>query len=704
MKISDVLTSNYLPYAKEVITERALPYIDGLKPSQRRLLYTMYGMKLLKGDRAKAQRINGQTLAIHPHGDSSVYQTMILMTDKNEKWNLPFIDGKGTFGKVYSRDLPAAAPRYTEAKLSPICNEVFESLDENAVDFVDNFDATTKEPTMLPVKFPSILVNSVSGVAVGKATNIPSFALDGVCDATIGILDGKINSVVDTMKVIGIPEYPTGGVVTMSNHDIISLGERGFGRVQITGRVQAYPNKIVITEIPYITTVEDIIDDIKELRDTEFKDVSDVDNQLSYEGMQIEITLKRGANVDNVLKKLFRYTKLRTSTNYSIKVIIDGKCKELGVYSLLKEWINFRLNTIKRIYEFRCSKLIIQEKKLSAWEKISKDLKKVVEIITSKSEVEAKVTLVNQFSLTNEQVEYLLDMKIRQFTSDNLHKKLKELQDIRNEIDRDKDVIEKESRRKEICIEELKEIKKKYATPHKTQFGGEFIKNENTKIEEEPISDEPVTVVLTNSGMLKRLTSTREINNFEPNDGDKEFRRWVVKNTGYMVVFTRNGESRKIRINDIDASRGKMKERLVDKAGLDSLSELLHIDCTDDLSGGFSIVYPTGTAVYVGYCNVPKRAGKITNLYPDTTGLNVLTTMAHKYFIFTSKRKAAYADITTLINFTSKHTYKIARLGNDERLMGISEFDKIKDNHKINLARYSKKYTMLVLDNEIFNK
>ncbi|MBO5388369.1 MAG: topoisomerase IV, partial [Lachnospiraceae bacterium] len=383
MEISKLLLSNYLPYAKSTIISRAIPSIDGLKPVQRRLLYTMYKLGLLTGDRSKSQKINGATMSIHPHGDSSIYETMVLMSSGYEGMNVPYVDSKGSFGKVYSRDLKYSAPRYTEAKLAKICNEIFDGIHENAVEFIPNFDDTETEPSLLPVKFPSILVNTSSGVAVGTSSSIPSFSLKNVCLATQGILNDTIKTPGELAKVLGAPEFTTGGFLHADEASLEKLCATGKGSFTISGHVEVYSNQIIIDEIPYTTTAEDVMDAIDEhMKNNELKGVKNVRDEIGLEGLRIVIEIKSGYNSREVLQELCRVTPLRHKISFKTRVIVADRCRDLNLLEVLQTWVEFRQECIKRVYQFRLDKDTVKEHLLATWEKIKHDIPGVVQMIS----------------------------------------------------------------------------------------------------------------------------------------------------------------------------------------------------------------------------------------------------------------------------------------------------------------------------------
>ena len=695
MDIDKLLLLNYLPYAKGTIVARAVPGIDGLKPSQRRVLYTMQKMGLLNGERSKSQTIVGQVMQIHPHGDSSVYESMVRLAAGNESLNVPYIDSKGNFGKVYTSAIEYGAPRYTSAKLSPIAKEMFEGMNNDAVDFVNNYDDTTTEPVLLPVKFPNILVNNSSGIAVGYSTEIPSFALKNVCNGTIGILDGTITNSDELMEVLGVPEFPTGGFVHADQKELNKLGKTGKGSFVVSGVVTTYPDKIVINEIPYGTTIEGITDKIRELmKDGEFKEISNVVDKTGLKGLNVTIDIKRNANSKLVLQKLVAMTNLRMRMSFRTRVIVDNRLKEFGMKELLDEWISFRLHTINRINTYKSNRLAEQIHLLNAWDIIKLNLNDVARLITDKNEDGAKEALMAGYKLDDIQADYLLDMRIRMFTTNNLERRLTELKNkIQEKSEVDKFLADEEQQKK-LIISELKEISEKYGNDRKTMQADMVI--DQPKTNEIIIDDSNVTVVITKSGLIKRLVSLRDITNFELPEGEEELYRWHLPNNENILVFTKAGEVHKILVDSIDASRGAMKEEVYKVCRLESAEEIIFMDMAGDYSGHFNLLYPNGRGVRVKYERASGKREKYVSLYaPCETG-SYWITKADEFFMITAKRKAAYCDLTLLGILNTRTAFKVARVNHDDNIFGLQPIENVPNMDEIDIAKYDKSYTIKI--------
>jgi len=696
MNVEKVLMDNYLPYSVGTIIDRAIPSIDGLKPAQRRILYTMYKMGLLNSDKRKSSNIVGEVMKIHPHGDMAIYETMVRMATGNESLNAPYVESKGNFGKVYSKDLAFAAPRYTEAKLSAIAAELFDGIDEDAVDFINNFDDTTTEPVLLPVKFPSVLVNTSSGIAVSTSSNIPSFNLKAVCEATVGILTGKIKDHKGLMEVLGTPDFSTGGTIHASDEDLESLSKTGRGSFVITGTVTTYKDRIVITEIPYRTNAEAIMEAITENAKTgELREVSDVSDEIDLNGFKVVVELKRGSNSQDVLAKLYRYTPLQASTGFNTRVLLNNRAEEIGILELLERWIEFRLATVKRVHEFRLNKDKGQEELLKAWEKIGVDIREVAKIITSMTEEDAKVEIQKRWELNDAQVEYIFETKIRMFTLDNLTKKMRELEKVRASMDMNSTIVSSEEARRELIINDLKRIIQKYPSERRS-IRGEKIVVTYAK-EEIVIDDSPVKVLLTKSGYMKRLATSRMVQNFTLPAGEEVIREWEVKNDEYMLVFTLGGECHKVLVDSIDATREGLKDRLASLVGEGNVA---YVEAAGDYTGHFNIVYPNGRGYMVYFDRVSGKRSVYKNLFEGVERGKYWITDSDEFFLITTKRKASYVNLSNSTG--GRAAFKAARIGNEDSIFGLQPMRNVPNAELINIQKYNKDYTVLIGEDKLW--
>ena len=699
MKLSELIRDNYFPYAKHTIVSRAIPAIDGFKPVQRRVLFAMNSMGLAapNANKAKSVKIIGETMGkYHPHGDSSIYDALILMSKGYGGINVPYIDSKGSFGAVFSRDLEKAAPRYTEAKLAKVCTEFFEGLNENAVDFKDNFDSTEKEPTLLPVKFPNILVNSNSGVAVGTSSNIPSFSLRNVCLATQGILQNKITTTAELAKVLGAPEFTTGAYLHADEKSLEKLCATGKGTFTLTGHVEVYSNRIVITEIPYNTTAEAIEEAVlAAMKEGKLKGLKEIKDEIGFEGFRMVVEIKNGYSSREVLQELCRLTPLRTKISFRTRVIVDNRCKELNILELLNIWIDFRQDCIRRIYQFRLDKDLDKEHLLSTWEHIKDDILKVVDMISRNTDDVAKSKLITEYGLDEIQAEYLLDMKLRSITTNKAEKSLKELAEARARIKNGREIIDDIQKRYNIIVDELDDMIKKYGTDNKTELAPE-LKEEDLKAPEVKISDELTTVVLTRDGYLKRLTNTNDIlNKYRADNGDEEVLRWAIKNNEYLLVFDRFGWIHKILVDDIDSSRGKLTDTLHGKAGLEKREDIIWADACGDYSKHFNIIYPNGKGMRVMYSKASGKRKEYKAGYDEVKPKQYWTTSEDKFFMLTKNDKATYCNAAPSHELmVNKVSFRLGRVTGSDHYTKLIPCSKMSNMSLIDISRYSKEYTV----------
>lgn len=504
-KIVDTLEINYMPYAMSVIMSRAITEIDGFKPSHRKLLYTMYKMGLLRGSRIKSANIVGRTMQLNPHGDSAIYDTMVRLSKGYEALLHPYVDSKGNFGKAYSRDMSWAASRYTEAKLAPICEELFRDIDKDTVDFVDNYDASMKEPTLLPVTFPSILVNNNTGIAVGMASSICSFNLKEICDTTIQLIRNPNADVMDTLQA---PDFPGGGQILFDRDKMRQVLDTGRGGISVRSKY-AYDkesNCIDITEIPPTTTSEAIIDKIIEkAKAGQLREISDIRDETDKSGLKITIDLKRGTDPDRLMRKLYKSTPLEDSFSCNFNVLIAGTPRVLGVKDLLTEWISFRTECVRRRVYFDLTKAQEKLHLLQGLEKILLDIDKAIKIVReTEEEAEVVPNLMIGFGIDETQAEYVAEIKLRHLNREFILKRLKDVEDLEKTIKDLQATLNDRSRIQDIIVDELTEVGKKYGQPRKSVivYAADLEEEEE---EEETVSDDPVVLLFTKDGYFKKF-------------------------------------------------------------------------------------------------------------------------------------------------------------------------------------------------------
>ncbi|WP_069997522.1 DNA gyrase/topoisomerase IV subunit A [Cellulosilyticum sp. I15G10I2] len=594
--ITETLENNYMPYAMSVIVSRALPEIDGFKPSHRKLLYTMYKMNLLKSNRTKSANIVGQTMKLNPHGDGAIYETMVRLTKGYSALNTPFVDSKGNFGKVYSRDMAYAASRYTEAKLSDICIELFRDIEENAVDYIDNYDSTMKEPVLLPVTFPNILVNPNQGIAVGMASNICSFNLKEICDATINYLK---NEKTEMSKYIVAPDFPTGGSILYNEEEMREILNTGRGSFKVRSKYTYVKkeNCIEVTEIPYTTTVEAIIDKIEDLVKTgKVKEISDVRDETDLSGLKLTIDLKRNTDADVLMEKLFKLTTLQDSFSCNFNVLIEGKPKVMGVKEIIANWCLFRQQCIIRKYTYAIEKMEKKHHLLLGLKQILLDIDKAIEIIrNTEKEKEVVPNLMLTFNISEMQAEYVAEIKLRHLNKQYILNTLKELEVLENEITKLKDIIGSEVKVKKVIIDELKQTQKKYAKERVTDILN--YAEITAPTQEAFIEDYNVRLFFTDHQYLKKITlvSLRSSGEQKIKDDDTIIQELDSSNKSDLLLFSNKCNVYKLKLHEIeDTKASQFGVYLPNLLDLEENEQIIAIHTTIDYSGYMLFAYDTG--------------------------------------------------------------------------------------------------------------
>ena len=571
--ISETLESNYMPYAMSVIVSRAIPEIDGFKPSHRKLLYTMYKMGLLSGGRTKSANIVGQTMRLNPHGDAAIYETMVRLAKGNETLLHPFVDSKGNFGKVYSRDMAYAAARYTEAKLDGICAEIFKDIDSDTVDMVDNYDATMKEPALLPTTFPNVLVSANQGIAVGMASNICSFNLKEVCDTTIALMKNPDHDILETLPG---PDFSTGGELLFdeaATREIYSTG-RGSFKLRSKWNSVKEGNLIEITEIPYSTATEVIMDKVAELiKAGKIKEIADMRDETDLGGLKLTIDLKRGVEPDKLMQKLFRLTPLQDSFPCNFNILIAGMPRVMGVGEILNEWVAWRTDCVKRRIFFQIGKKEDRLHLLKGLKRILLDIDKAIRIIRE-TELESEVVpnLMIGFGIDEIQANYVAEIKLRNINKEYILKQTKAIDDLEREIAQLRDVLNSSRKLKNVIIKELEDVSKKFGKERKTQIIYE-VQEAAEEEEVEEVPDYPVTVFVSKEGYLKKITaqSLRMSGEQKFKEGDSLDFSVETTNREELLVFTDKFQCYKARLADFaDGKASQLGDYLPQKLGMES--------------------------------------------------------------------------------------------------------------------------------------
>ena len=624
-RITDTLETNYMPYAMSVIVSRAIPEIDGFKPSHRKLLYTMYKMGLLNGARTKSANIVGQTMRLNPHGDAAIYDTMVRLSKGYGALLHPFVDSKGNFGKVYSRDMAWAASRYTEAKLSAICTELFRDIDSDTVDFIDNYDNTMKEPALLPTTFPNILVSANQGIAVGMASQLCGFNLGEVCDTTIAYLK---NPDCDLTETLLAPDFPTGGEVICdvdALREIYSTG-RGGVKVRARWRYDKKENLIEVYEIPYTTTTEAIMDKVAELiKAGKVREITDMRDETDLNGLKLTIDLKRGTDPDKLMQKLMKSTTLQDTMSCNFNVLIAGMPRVMGVRELLDEWCAWRTECVRRRVYFVMSKKKDKLHLLKGLKRILLDIDKAIRIIRE-TEAEADVVpnLMIGFGIDQVQAEYVAEIKLRNINKEYILKRVEETSALQDEIEDLEDILARPARVKKIIVTELEDVRKKYAEPRRTGivYGHEV--EEYT--EETTVDDYAVSVFLSREGYFKKITPASLRMNAEQKykEGDALAQSFETANAAEVMFVTDRCQVYKSRLSDFDDTKASaLGDYLPAKLGMDEGESVVYMVLPGDYRGWMLFFFENGKAAKVelsAYRTTSNRR-KLTGAYSDKSPL-----------------------------------------------------------------------------------
>ena len=619
-QITDTLETNFMPYAMSVIISRAIPEIDGFKPSHRKLLYTMYKMGLINGGRIKSANIVGRTMQLNPHGDAAIYETMVRLSKGNETLLHPYIDSKGNFGKAYSKNMVYAAARYTEAKLEGICSELFGDIDKNTVEFVDNYDSTMKEPTLLPVSFPSVLVNMNSGIAVGMASNICSFNLRELCATTIGLIKNPDFDIFETLKA---PDFIGGGLIVYDRAALEEVYSTGRGSIKIRARYSydKSNNCIDITEIPATTTCEAIIDKIIEkVKAGSLKEISDIRDETDKSGLKITIDLKRGTDPDKLMKRLYKFTSLEDSFSANFNILVAGVPRVMGVGEILEEWIAFRTECVKRRVYFDLTKAKDKLHLLLGLKKILLDIDKAIKIVReTEEESEVVPNLMIGFGIDEIQAEYVAEIKLRHLNREYILKRLSDIDDLKASIEDMEDILNSKSRVKKIIVDELTKVSEKYGRDRKS----EIIYDTDTEEEfVEEIPDYEANLFFTRDGYFKKITplSLRMGGEQKLKEGDEMVCAINSRNSAELLFFTDKCQVYKAKASDFeDTKASALGDFIPSKLEFEKDEKPIYMAVTSDYKGYMLFVFENGKVAKVtmsGYATKTNRK-KLIKAYSD---------------------------------------------------------------------------------------
>ena len=664
--ITETLEQNYMPYAMSVIISRAIPEIDGFKPSHRKLLYTMYKMGLLNGARTKSANIVGQTMRLNPHGDAAIYETMVRLSKGYDALLTPFVDSKGNFGKVYSRDMSFAASRYTEAKLSPICAEVFRDIDQDTVEFADNYDGSMKEPTLLPTAFPNVLVSGNTGIAVGMASQICGFNLGEVCQTAIEFLQDPECDIFATMPA---PDFSTGGEIVYDRAEMEAIYNTGRGSFKVRSRWRHLPkeNIIEIYEIPYSTTSEAIVDKVAELiKAGKIKEINDMRDETDLSGLKLAIDLKRGTDPEKLMQKLFKLTPLMDSFACNFNILIAGNPKVMGVREILGEWCAWRMECVRRRVYFDLSRKKEKLHLLKGLEQILLDIDKAIAIIRN-TELESEVipNLMMGFGIDRIQAEFVAEIKLRNINREYILKRVSETEELERAIAELEDMLKSRRKIKSIIIAELKAIIKKYPSPRKT---GIVYASEIEEFEEtDTVEDYPVTVFLSNEGYIKKITplSLRMSGEQKFKDGDGLKLSFEATNRTELLVFTDRQQVYKTRLSDFeDTKASALGTYLPGKLSMDEGEKVKAVIRPGDYKKNLLLFFENGKAARLDIAAYETKTNrkKLINAYSDKSPLAAAFTISEDINVamFSSDGRAMVFNTSLLQLKTSRSTQGVA--------------------------------------------
>lgn len=681
-KIVDTIENNFMPYAMSVIMSRAIPEIDGFKPSHRKILYMMYKMGLLTGARAKSAKIVGQVMQLNPHGDAAIYDTMVRLSKGYEALLHPYVDSKGNFGKAFSRDMMWAASRYTEAKLEKICAELFADIDKDTVDMVDNFDNSMKEPALLPVTFPSVLVNANTGIAVGMASSICSFNLEEVCKTTIELLRDPKFDISETLKA---PDFAGGGLLVYDKAAMDEIYNTGRGSFKVRARYSFDKSNscIEITEIPSTTTSEAIIDKvIEKVKAGSLREISDIRDETDLSGLKITIDVKRGTDPDKLMKKLYASTPLQDSFSCNFNVLINGMPRVLGVRELLGEWIEFRSGCVRRRTAFDLKRATDRLHLLRGLEKILLDIDKAISIIrNTEEESEVVPNLMIGFRIDKIQAEYVAEIKLRHLNKEYILKRLQDIDRLEEAIKDLNDILENPKRIKQIIIYELKEVVRKYAKPRKTEIIYSVELEEETV--EPDIPEYPVTVFFTKGGYFKKITplSLRMSSIQKLKDGDEIAQTVETTNSAELLFFTNKCQVYKSRACDFDDTKASvLGDYVAAKLEMEEGELPVYMAVTSDYSGYMMFFFENGKAAKVSldaYRTVTKRK-KLIKAFSDKSPVAAVMQLAadEEIVVISSAGRHLLLNTAVILPKTTKDTIGVGvmTLKKGQRLMSARKY------------------------------
>ena len=695
--ISETLEINYMPYAMSVIVSRAIPEIDGFKPSHRKLLYTMYKMGLLTGSRTKSANIVGQTMRLNPHGDAAIYETMVRLARGNETLLHPFVDSKGNFGKVFSRDMAYAASRYTEAKLDPICGELFRDIDSDTVDMVDNYDATMKEPSLLPTTFPNVLVSANQGIAVGMASNICSFNLAEVCKTTIALMKNPEHDVLETLPG---PDFSTGAELLFDEETTRSIYETGRGSFKLRAKwhYEKTGNLIEITEIPYSTATEVIMDKVAELiKAGKIKEISDMRDETDLGGLKLTVDLKRGVDPDKLMQKLFRMTPLQDTFACNFNILIEGMPRVMGVREILEEWVAWRTQCIRRRIYFQIGKKQDRLHLLKGLERILLDIDQAIRTIRE-TEMDSEVVpnLMIEFGIDEIQANFVAEIKLRNINKEYILKQTKAISDLEAEIAQLQEILGSQKKLQGVIVKELEQVTAKYGQPRKTEivYDAQELEPENP---DDDIPDYPVTVFVSQEGYLKKITpqSLRMSGEQKFKEGDSLAYSMEATNKTEMLVFTDMAQCYKTRLSDFDDCKASLLgDFLPTKLEMEPGETVRQVILTTDYQGFVLFFFQNGKTAKVPLSSYETKTNRrrLTGAYSDKSPLVCAVALQEdrEMVLYSSDSRACVISTAQLSPKTTRNTIGVAVMSLKKKAV-LDRVRFLEESGIVNTARYRTK-------------
>ena len=661
-QITDTLIQNYMPYAMSVIVSRAIPEIDGFKPSHRKILYTMYTMGLLKGGRVKSANAVGEVMKLHPHGDQAIYDTLVRMARGNESLLHPYIDSKGNFGKSYSRDMAYAAPRYTEVKLMPICAELFSDIDKDTVDMVDNYDGTRKEPALLPVTFPSILVNSNVGIAVGMASAICPFNLSEVCETAIALIQDPDADIFETLRA---PDFPVGGQILYDEAEMHRVLETGRGSVRVRSRYRYDPENhcIEITEIPPTTTVEAIIDKLVELvKSGKVRELADVRDETDLGGLKLTLDLKRGVDADKLMRRLFKLTTLEDTFSCNFNVLVGAVPRVMGVREILQEWTAFRTECVRRRIYFELSKKKDKLHLLEGLSKILLDIDKAIAIVReTEEEREVVPNLMIGFGIDQTQAEYVAEIRLRQLNREYILNRTKEIGDLEADIAEMESILKSRTKLLGVIIKELRTVIKTYGQPRRSEILYTYEEGEDAEAKETP--DYPVLLFFTREGYFKKITpqSWRMSSEHKLKEGDAVSQTFETTNSAQLLFFTNHAQVYKSSAAEFDDTKASvLGEYVAARLGMEEGEVPVYLAVTSDYRGMMLFAFENGKVAKVELSSyeTKTRRKKLTGAFSDKSPLvgALCLTEDAKFWLEASNGRVMIVDSARIASKSARDT------------------------------------------------